>query len=369
MRPRPSQRAGRNQGPLGGAPTFFGESGDHVGPALLLAVERHDLLLGRILQELREGGEPVVRLVEGRVLPDHRLLDHRAPEGLLVLALERLDGVDQLGHGLGLFLPQAPQQRRLLRVADEVLVEDELVAVRHEKIRGGGLDAEADDVSIVFTKLRDQRGEVRIARDQRERVDVRLPIGQIEGIDDHPDVRRVLAAVARLGDVDELDGPFVERALVLGEAIPVGVSPPHDDLALLEESLQDQLELELLVLRFLYAAGDVLEVHEHRQLPFSVHSKSFPPTAGQAPPESIIRLDPHRTRKLLRGVGYSGPMKPIDPALAHRVPPGQLLTEKWPVLTYGLTPRFDPARWTFRCFGLVDREATWTWPEFQGLPD
>jgi DMSO/TMAO reductase YedYZ molybdopterin-dependent catalytic subunit len=61
-------------------------------------------------------------------------------------------------------------------------------------------------------------------------------------------------------------------------------------------------------------------------------------------------------------------MQPIDPALAHRVPPGQLLTEKWPVLTYGLTPRFDPARWTFRCFGLVEREVTWTWPEFQALP-
>jgi DMSO/TMAO reductase YedYZ molybdopterin-dependent catalytic subunit len=61
-------------------------------------------------------------------------------------------------------------------------------------------------------------------------------------------------------------------------------------------------------------------------------------------------------------------MKAIDPALAPRVPPGQILTEKWPVLTYGLTPRFDPARWTFRCFGLVEREVTWTWAEFQALP-
>src|SRR2546426_614739 len=49
-------------------------------------------------------------------------------------------------------------------------------------------------------------------------------------------------------------------------------------------------------------------------------------------------------------------MSRVDPAVAHRVPPGQTLTAKWPVLTYGLTPRFDPARWTFRCFGLVERE-------------
>ncbi len=61
-------------------------------------------------------------------------------------------------------------------------------------------------------------------------------------------------------------------------------------------------------------------------------------------------------------------MKQVDPALAGRVPPGQTLTGKWPVLTYGLTPRFDPARWTFRCFGLVERAVTWTWPEFLKLP-
>jgi len=37
------------------------------------------------------------------------------------------------------------------------------------------------------------------------------------------------------------------------------------------QALQDQLELELLVLRFLDPAGDVLEVDEHGQLAFSVH--------------------------------------------------------------------------------------------------
>ena len=52
----------------------------------------------------------------------------------------------------------------------------------------------------------------------------------------------------------------------------------------------------------------------------------------------------------------------------NRVPPGQTLTDKWPVLTYGRTPRFDPARWTFRCFGLVERDTSWTWEEFQRLP-
>jgi len=61
-------------------------------------------------------------------------------------------------------------------------------------------------------------------------------------------------------------------------------------------------------------------------------------------------------------------MKRPDPAVADRVPPGQVLTEKWPVLTYGRTPRFDPKRWTFRCFGLVERPTSWTWEEFLRLP-
>ena len=61
-------------------------------------------------------------------------------------------------------------------------------------------------------------------------------------------------------------------------------------------------------------------------------------------------------------------MKKPDPAVADRVPPGQVRTEKWPVLTYGRTPRFDPARWTFRCVGLVERPTSWTWAEFLQLP-
>jgi DMSO/TMAO reductase YedYZ molybdopterin-dependent catalytic subunit len=51
-----------------------------------------------------------------------------------------------------------------------------------------------------------------------------------------------------------------------------------------------------------------------------------------------------------------------------RLPPGQVLTKKWPVLTYGETPRCDPATWNFRCFGLVRRPVTWSWPEFVALP-
>ncbi|OGL16445.1 MAG: hypothetical protein A3K12_12935 [Candidatus Rokubacteria bacterium RIFCSPLOWO2_12_FULL_71_19] len=66
--------------------------------------------------------------------------------------------------------------------------------------------------------------------------------------------------------------------------------------------------------------------------------------------------------------GGAIPMRDTPPDLAHRVPPGQVLTDKWPVLTYGLTPRFDPARWSFRCFGLVEEEVRFGWEEFLALP-
>jgi len=51
-----------------------------------------------------------------------------------------------------------------------------------------------------------------------------------------------------------------------------------------------------------------------------------------------------------------------------RLPPGQSLTLKWPVLHYGSVPRFDPARWNFRVWGLVENPVQLTWDEFNKLP-
>jgi DMSO/TMAO reductase YedYZ molybdopterin-dependent catalytic subunit len=51
-----------------------------------------------------------------------------------------------------------------------------------------------------------------------------------------------------------------------------------------------------------------------------------------------------------------------------RLPKGQSLTQKFPVLTYGPTPRFDPTNWDMRVFGEVEQEMRWTWDEFQTLP-
>jgi len=50
------------------------------------------------------------------------------------------------------------------------------------------------------------------------------------------------------------------------------------------------------------------------------------------------------------------------------VPPGQYVTEKFPVLTFGPTPEIDRATWQFQVFGLVEKELTLDWEAFTGLP-
>ena len=58
----------------------------------------------------------------------------------------------------------------------------------------------------------------------------------------------------------------------------------------------------------------------------------------------------------------------VSPRQEPRLPPGQVRTEKWPVLHYGSVPRVDLAAWDFRIHGLVERPQRWTWEEFKTLP-
>ena len=53
---------------------------------------------------------------------------------------------------------------------------------------------------------------------------------------------------------------------------------------------------------------------------------------------------------------------------AGRLPPGQHLTLKWPVLHAGRIPEFDPATWSFTVSGLVERPFQLSWRELQSLP-
>ena len=54
-----------------------------------------------------------------------------------------------------------------------------------------------------------------------------------------------------------------------------------------------------------------------------------------------------------------------DPA---RLPPGQYLTEKWPVLHAGTVPEVDLATWDFKIWGEVEEPLTLSWDELSALP-
>ena len=52
----------------------------------------------------------------------------------------------------------------------------------------------------------------------------------------------------------------------------------------------------------------------------------------------------------------------------ERLPVGQYLTKKWPVLSYEPTPKFDPAKYRFKVSGAVAEPFELTWDELQALP-
>jgi DMSO/TMAO reductase YedYZ molybdopterin-dependent catalytic subunit len=65
-----------------------------------------------------------------------------------------------------------------------------------------------------------------------------------------------------------------------------------------------------------------------------------------------------RAEKKVADAGY-------DPS---RLPPGQYLTEKWPVLHAGTVPHTDLATWDFRVWGEVESPLALDWEQFDELP-
>ncbi len=51
-----------------------------------------------------------------------------------------------------------------------------------------------------------------------------------------------------------------------------------------------------------------------------------------------------------------------------RLPPGQSLTTRFPILHIGQVQRMHPSNWDFRIWGEVEEEIVWTWDAFRKLP-
>ncbi len=62
--------------------------------------------------------------------------------------------------------------------------------------------------------------------------------------------------------------------------------------------------------------------------------------------------------------GLRGTIEDADP----RVPPGQYVTERFPVLHAGVVPDVDLDHWDFRTMGLVERDQVWTLDEIKAMP-
>lgn len=59
----------------------------------------------------------------------------------------------------------------------------------------------------------------------------------------------------------------------------------------------------------------------------------------------------------------------LPPEIEARRPPGQALTEKWPVLHYGGVPKIPRNKWSLRLFGLIDGEPmALNWDDLMALP-
>src|SRR5262249_45973253 len=150
--------------------------------------------LRRVFEQVREAPIAVIALVEPRINALDALLHLRAPDRI-VIALERRDGRENpierfLLPTVGRFLLLAVRGLRLLLSgllllrlplhAYQIVVEDELVAVVREQIGRRLANTAADDALVVLLELRDERREVAVAGDQRERVDVRLRVAEID---------------------------------------------------------------------------------------------------------------------------------------------------------------------------------------------
>jgi DMSO/TMAO reductase YedYZ molybdopterin-dependent catalytic subunit len=66
--------------------------------------------------------------------------------------------------------------------------------------------------------------------------------------------------------------------------------------------------------------------------------------------------------------GFVGKRRAPVTAQAKRVPPGQYVTNDFPVLSAGPTPRVDLNKWTLTLEGLVRAPVTFSWQEFLRLP-
>ena len=90
-----------------------------------------------------------------------------------------------------------------------------------------------------------------------------LGVAKIERVDDHADVGGILARLAHVRNLDQLEIGLVHRGLEALVALPVAIGFLDHDAALEQQAFEHRLDVELVVLRVTHAERDVLEVAKH----------------------------------------------------------------------------------------------------------
>ena len=93
---------------------------------------------------------------------------------------------------------------------------------------------------------------------------MRLGVTQVECIDDHADVRRVLARLAHMGNFDQLEVGLVHTRFEPFVTLPVAIGLLEDDAALEQQALENRFDVKLFQPRLAHAERDVLEVAKDR---------------------------------------------------------------------------------------------------------
>jgi DMSO/TMAO reductase YedYZ molybdopterin-dependent catalytic subunit len=76
----------------------------------------------------------------------------------------------------------------------------------------------------------------------------------------------------------------------------------------------------------------------------------------------------HKDTKAERIKRMQIPAVDVPQELADRIPPGQVVTDRFPILHEGEVPKYDMADWSLRVFGQVAEEKTFSYDDLLALP-
>ncbi len=148
----------------------------------------------------------------------------------------------------------------------------------------------------VLPQFAHQRGKIRIARVDHEGIDMFFGVTEVERIDDHADISRVLAGLAPMRDLDQLEGRFMNRGPKSLVAISVSTRLLEDDRPINQEALKDRRYVERPIVCIRDTECDVLKIAKQGKLmvlPPILHPDAHPPRRRRT---SSFTLDDGLTR-------------------------------------------------------------------------